>query len=93
MFVIFPFEEDFYKHYGVNALFVGHPLAKKIKEFIENKKSFLKNSFITIGVLPGSREKEVKNHLPVMVNSLKRIKNVNILVGVAKLIDVEFVKY
>lgn len=27
MFVIFPFEEDFYKNRGVDAQFVGHPLA------------------------------------------------------------------
>ncbi len=92
IFVIFPFEEDFYKYYGINATFVGHPLAKKIKNFIQTKSSNSNKNILTLGILPGSRIKEITNHLPIIVNAIKKIKNINVIVGIAKLLDVNIVK-
>ncbi len=93
MFVIFPFEEDFYKSFGISAKFVGHPLAKKIKEFKKKNESKINKDLLTIGLLPGSRVKEVKKHLPIMLNAVSKIKNINILIGVAKNIDVSIIEY
>lgn len=70
MLVVFPFEVDFYKSFGVEAVYVGHPLVKKIKCFLENNESS-KISFggvKTVTILPGSRTEEIKYHLPVLVN-------------------------
>ncbi len=93
LFVIFPFEEDFYKSYGISAKFVGHPLAKKIKDFKKKYKNKINNDLLTIGLLPGSRVKEVKKHLPIMLNAVSKIKNVKILIGVAKNIDTSTIEY
>ncbi|KPK96599.1 MAG: hypothetical protein AMJ95_13300 [Omnitrophica WOR_2 bacterium SM23_72] len=73
MIVLFPFEEAFYKKYGVEAAFVGHPLLDGIKPTAE-KEAFLRTHALagskkTIALLPGSRMQEVKNILPVMLKA------------------------
>ncbi|MEO8514763.1 MAG: lipid-A-disaccharide synthase [Ignavibacteria bacterium] len=86
MLVLFPFEVDFYSKYGVNAKFTGHPLVKRIDEFIEaNPKSQTghpNKKIITI--LPGSRKDEVKNHLPVLIDTISELrKQVDIVVNIS----------
>jgi lipid-A-disaccharide synthase len=71
--VFFKFEEDLYKSYGVNVKFVGHPLVGVVKPN-SDKKDFRESLGITedikiIGLLPGSRESEIKNILPIMLKS------------------------
>jgi len=63
MFVIFPFEKEFYERYGVNVDFVGHPL---LDELEQNKKGdqTKENSPPTIALLPGSRKQEISYLLP-----------------------------
>lgn len=74
MMVVFPFEVDFYKKFDINAEYTGHPLAGRIKEFIQkNTGSLRSDSHKTITVLPGSRKDEVKQHLPVIIEALKII--------------------
>ncbi|MFH0826644.1 MAG: lipid-A-disaccharide synthase, partial [Candidatus Omnitrophota bacterium] len=73
MMVLFPFEEAFYKKYGVEASFVGHPLLDEVKPTVE-KEAFLRTHALlgskkTIALLPGSRMQEVKNILPVMLKA------------------------
>jgi len=68
MIVILPFEEDFYRKRGIEAIFVGHPLVERVVPEIseeEFRKKYLKTSLPLIGLLPGSREEEVKRHLPL----------------------------
>ncbi len=71
MLVIFPFEEQFYRDHGVNAEFVGHPLAElpspsmSRQEFAE--RSSLDPTKTWIGLLPGSRAKEIRDNLPEML--------------------------
>jgi len=73
MIVIFKFEEEFYKRYGVNAEFVGHPLldivrpTKKEEEIL--KEFGLSKDKLTISLLPGSRESEVRKILPIMLET------------------------
>lgn len=65
MLVIFPFEERFYRARGVDAEFVGHPLAMlhALSEVTTNALSHQK----TIALLPGSRWREIEANLPEMV--------------------------
>ncbi|PIQ88827.1 MAG: lipid-A-disaccharide synthase [Candidatus Omnitrophica bacterium CG11_big_fil_rev_8_21_14_0_20_42_13] len=75
--VIFKFEKEFYKKYGVDAEFVGHPLLDIVKP-IQEKNEFLKRCGLyenkaTIALLPGSRKSEVKNILPIMAKSAELI--------------------
>ncbi len=73
MLTIFPFEERFYHDHGVEAEFVGHPLAElelptvSREEFA--RQAGLDASKTWIGLLPGSRSKEIRLNLPEMVRA------------------------
>jgi len=75
--VIFPFEEKFYRDRGVDATFVGHPLADVApprisrQEFAEQNGLSLDKQWITI--MPGSRAKEVSMNLPTILESVDRL--------------------
>ncbi|MBD3287567.1 lipid-A-disaccharide synthase [candidate division KSB1 bacterium] len=70
MAVIIPFEEKMFSDAGIDARFVGHPLLEVLKtrmsrsEFINA--NHLENKKKIIGLLPGSRQLEVKRLLPEM---------------------------
>ncbi len=78
MIVIFGFEERLYKQVGVKVSFVGHPFLDIVrcewKKEETLKHLHLKHASIKIALLPGSREKEVKRHLPVMLKACELIK-------------------
>lgn len=72
MITILPFEKDFYKKFGVDVEYVGHPLLDCIQQHQYN------NDFITslkekagqkkiIALLPGSRKAEIIAKLPIML--------------------------
>jgi lipid-A-disaccharide synthase len=76
--VIFPFEEQFYRDRGVDATFVGHPLAELSstnlpKEAVERAdyaaQHHLDPEKRWITIMPGSRVKEVHMNLPVILES------------------------
>jgi lipid-A-disaccharide synthase len=75
MLVIFPFEEPFYRERGVQAEFVGHPLADLPLPTISRADFAAANrldpSAAWIGLLPGSRPKEIRGNLPEMVAAAK----------------------
>jgi len=79
MLVFFKFEETLYKKHGVNVSFVGHPLLDMVKTTSKKeailKKLGIEKDFKVVGLLPGSRESEIKNILPVMLESAKLILN------------------
>lgn len=68
MLVIFPFEEAFYRERGVDAEFVGHPLAELALPVIRREQFAAEHDLdpgkIWIGILPGSRMKEIRENLP-----------------------------
>ncbi len=62
VFVIFPFEEEFYRSLVINAEFVGNPLVDIVKPEV-SKEEFLKEFGLNgnfFALLPGSRPTEVK---------------------------------
>jgi lipid-A-disaccharide synthase len=71
--VIFPFEEKFYRDRGVDATFVGHPLADLPNPSVAREdyaKQFnLDPAKHWITLMPGSRVKEVRMNLPAIVES------------------------
>ena len=74
MAVILPFEAPFYRKHQVPVTFVGHPLLDRIPPVVSKPPA---SDFIgkpIIGLLPGSREKEVSTLLPVMLDACKKIK-------------------
>ena len=75
--VIFPFEEKFYRDRGVNATFVGHPLADISQpaisrtEYASKYKLDATKHWITL--MPGSRIKEVRMNLPAILESAAKL--------------------
>lgn len=67
--VIFPFEEEFFKKEGVEAIYVGHPLLDIIE-----KREYKEDDKIKIGVFPGSRKAEIKRILPEMLEICQYLK-------------------
>lgn len=59
--VIFPFEEQFFKSYGVNARYVGHPFLEEDRDLIN-----VKWPPERVAILPGSRYHEVSSMLPIL---------------------------
>jgi len=75
MLVILPFEEEFYRKAGIEAQFVGHPLAGSVmadasaSEF--TARHSLDSNKLTIALLPGSRPSEINYHLPIMLDAAR----------------------
>jgi lipid-A-disaccharide synthase len=73
MLVIFPFEEPFYRERGVEAEFVGHPLAELPLPTISRAEFAAQNNLNAakqwIGLLPGSRPKEIHDLLPEILRA------------------------
>jgi len=79
MLVLFKFEEVLYRGKNFNVKFVGHPLLDIVKSSTSKEKLFdtigFKTNLRTLALLPGSREREVLNHLPVMLQAAQEIFN------------------
>jgi lipid-A-disaccharide synthase len=77
MLVIFPFEEAFYRQQGIEAEFVGHPLAELPLPAITREQFAQENGLnpakTWIGLLPGSRPKEIRDHLPEMIEAARAL--------------------
>jgi lipid-A-disaccharide synthase len=77
MLVIFPFEEAFYQARGVKAEFVGHPLAALPLPDIGRTEFAAANELQAldtwIGLLPGSRPKEIRDNLPEMLRAARAL--------------------
>lgn len=74
MFIIFPFEKDFYKKHDFEADFYGNPLIDAIDHKLKNSPSldwFVRENSLdnrpVIAVLPGSRKQEIDRNLSVML--------------------------
>jgi lipid-A-disaccharide synthase len=71
--VIFPFEEKFYRDRGVDATFVGHPLAELPHPAIDRNdyaaQFHLDSAKNWITLMPGSRVKEVRMNLPTILEA------------------------
>lgn len=77
MLVIFPFEEAFYREAAVPVAFVGHPMLDRLREVPSREEARRElgcgDSDLIVGLLPGSREGEVRQHLPVLKESVAHI--------------------
>jgi lipid-A-disaccharide synthase len=100
MLVIFPFEEPFYRARGVNAEFVGHPLAAMGMP-VETREEYAKRHQLDpakqwLALLPGSREKEIDANLPEMLEAADWIgieRDSEVLVPVASTASPEWIEH
>lgn len=79
MAVILPFETEIYQKAKIPVAFVGHPLLEIIKtthSCDEIKKSLgISHDKIVVGLMPGSRQSEIKYLLPTILKAAKLIQN------------------
>ncbi len=94
MAVILPFEKDFYASHGIEVHYVGHPLADSMKNLPDKARcDALYHPFDgpLVGLLPGSRRKEVERFLGMLMEAARFIRNTlphaGFLIPVASSID------
>jgi lipid-A-disaccharide synthase len=91
MLVIFPFEEPFYRERGVAAEFVGHPLAELPLPSIAREQFATQNNLdpekTWIGLLPGSRPKEIRDNLPEMLRAARALGTRQFLIPLASTLN------
>lgn len=72
MFVILPFEKEFYKNFNFNVDFVGHPLLDAVADYSnQSNQLILDSDKPIIALLPGSRKQEIATVLPLMLSMQK----------------------
>jgi lipid-A-disaccharide synthase len=93
--VIFPFEEKFYRERGVDATFVGHPLADLQQPTVTRgnyaTQFHLDPAKHWITLMPGSRVKEVRMNLPTILEAAAQLgSDYEFLLPVAPTLDRAF---
>lgn len=101
MLSILPFEVDFYKKHDYKIDYVGNPTVDAVASFTEANKNdtrklfFADNGIIDkplIAILAGSRQQEIKDNLPSMLQAIKDFKDYQPVIAGAPGIDPEFYK-
>lgn len=100
MLVILPFEKEFYRKWGFDVEYVGHPLVQVIDDFINAQKEreqigniapFIEdNNAPIIALLPGSRKQEILKKLPVMLQVADKFPEYHFVVAKAPGIENSF---
>jgi len=98
MFVILPFEVDFYKQHGFNNVeYIGNPILDAIENRENKNQTF--NDFVQsnnlpnkpiVALLAGSRKQEIKLMLPVMINVSKHFPDYQFVIAGAPGINKDF---
>ena len=91
LYVILPFEKEFFKKHGIETTYHGHPLLEHIINFKKNKSipklDFIKTNNLNpkrpiIALIPGSRKQEIIKKLPIMLNAVSSYsENYNIVIA------------
>ncbi len=96
MYVILPFEKEFYKKFDFDVTYVGHPLLDAIQRYrsASTGNSFIERNNLSekpiIAVLPGSRKQEVRKKLPIMLEAVSQLEQYQVVVAGAPSLDASF---
>ena len=78
LFCLFPFEESWFRERGVDATYIGHPLARMVRTSTSREEFFERNhlpkSSRMVVLLPGSRVGEVRRHIPILLETVARLR-------------------
>ena len=97
MYVILPFEKEFYKKHGYEVTFVGHPLIDAIAESEKiDERAFRKTHALSdkpiIALLPGSRKQEITKMLDVMLKMVPKFPDYQFVIAGAPSQEFDFYK-
>lgn len=97
LYVILPFEKDFYKKFDFNVHYLGHPLLDAVDDFkatVVDKKLIYDDNNLSdkpiIALLPGSRKQEVSVKLPIMLNAVRSFEGYQIIIAGAPSLSPDF---
>jgi lipid-A-disaccharide synthase len=75
---IFPFEPQFFARHGIEATYIGHPLTRLVKPSASRtelrRRLDIPEGTPLIALLPGSRTGEAERHLPVLLDTVERLR-------------------
>lgn len=101
---VLPFEQAFYRRYGIEVDFVGHPLLDEVEALhfdtiarAQMRKAHgLGEKDLVIGLMPGSRNSEIEHHLQVQLDASRRLHarhpELNFALLVAPSLDLEGIR-
>ena len=98
MFVILPFEKEFYEKHGYQVDFIGHPLLDLLSNELQllDKESLIKKNNLDrrpiIALLPGSRRQEIKKMLGIMLQTSEYFPHFQFVVAAVPSIPPGFYK-
>ena len=99
LFVILPFEKEFFKQHNYHVDYFGHPLLDEIeakKKDIKPRKIFLQDNNLSkkkiIAILPGSRKQEISKILLIMISIVKDFSEYQFIIAGAPGLNIEFYK-
>jgi lipid-A-disaccharide synthase len=92
---ILPFEKKYYDEEKIDATYVGHPFMDTVKPTLTKQEFYdrlgIKPGVHVITIMPGSREKEIEKHMPVLLETIEkmnlRLGEMEILLPLAESID------
>ncbi|CAN5459890.1 lipid-A-disaccharide synthase [soil metagenome] len=97
MYVILPFEKEFYKKFDYEVEFVGHPLLDEIENIKAQSKAlndFTMDNKLTekpiIALLPGSRRQEISVMLPLMLSVVESFPDFQFVIAAAPSVPEKF---
>jgi lipid-A-disaccharide synthase len=97
MFVIFPFEVDYFKKHNYPVNYAGNPLLDAVQEKIDEKGSL--DDFIhkndlgnrpIIGILAGSRKQDIDRNLSIMLDIIPNYKDHQFVIAAAPSIEPDY---
>ena len=78
LFCLFPFEESWFRERGVDATYIGHPLAAMARTTVARDDFFERHGLAKasrmIVLLPGSRRGEARRHLGVLLDAVALLR-------------------
>ncbi len=91
MFVILPFEKEFYLRFNCNVDFVGHPLLDAVENYSKQPDTLpINTDKPIIALLPGSRKQEITTILPLMLSMRKHYPDYQFVIAGAPSQNKEF---
>ncbi len=88
MFVIMPFEKEFYKRFNWEVDYVGNPVLDAVKKHEPQKIQLQNNNKSVIAVLPGSRFQEVTKVMEVITKVVKSNSNLHFAIAAVDNLDI-----
>lgn len=85
MFVILPFEKEFFQKFDWEVDYVGNPVLDALKEHQVNPLHYRDD--LTVALLPGSRTQELEGTLPIFCDLLNRFPEYQFIIAAVDNVD------